>query len=154
PVVDRQRERERRALPQVALHPDPAAMQLDELAGESQPEPGTPDLLVWRPDLPELLEDRLLVLSRDADAGVGDGDLDRVLVHHRGDVDPAARGRELPSIGQEVQEQLLDLALVAADRSHRAVDRALEGDPSPDGALADESEGVIDSSRQIELRQL
>ena len=37
-------------------------MQLDKLAGESQPESGPLDFLVRRPHLPELLKDRLLIL--------------------------------------------------------------------------------------------
>ena len=74
-MADRQRERKRRALSYLALHPDPAAMQLDKLAGEGQPEPGAFDLLVRRPQLAELLEDRLLILGRDASPSVRDGDL-------------------------------------------------------------------------------
>ena len=40
-------------------------MQLDELPGQGESEPGPLDLLVRRPHLPELLEDRLLILRRD-----------------------------------------------------------------------------------------
>ena len=52
-------------------------MQLDEAPRERQAEAGALGLArVVAPDLPELLEHRLLVLRRDADAGVADRDLD------------------------------------------------------------------------------
>src|SRR5262245_66563595 len=51
-------------------------MQLYELPGQIQPEPCALDLLVRRPDLPELLEDRLLILRRNADPGVAHRHLD------------------------------------------------------------------------------
>src|SRR5262249_27813443 len=103
----RQRESEGRPPAYLALHPDPSAMQLNELPGQGQPEPGPLDLLVRRPDLPELLEDRLLVLRCDAYASIGDGDLCHAIVHRGADVDPAALQRELKGIGEQVQEDLL-----------------------------------------------
>src|SRR3546814_3004539 len=42
-----------------------------DVCSSDLPEPGALDLLVACPDLPELLEDRFLVLGRDPDAGVG-----------------------------------------------------------------------------------
>src|SRR5262249_55420727 len=72
----RQRKRERRALAQLTLHPDPTAVQLNELPTQGEAQPGALDLLVRRPHLPELLEHRLLILRGDADPGVADGDLD------------------------------------------------------------------------------
>jgi hypothetical protein len=44
-------------------------MQLNELPRQRQTEPGALDLLGRGPDLPKLLEDRLLVLRGDADPG-------------------------------------------------------------------------------------
>src|SRR5262249_4507735 len=76
-----QSESASRSLAHLALHPDPAPVQLDELPGQGQPEPGSLDLLVRRAHLPELLEDRLLILWRDAHARVGDGDLGHAVVH-------------------------------------------------------------------------
>src|SRR5205814_4961598 len=72
---DRQRERERRALADLALHPDLAAMQLDELPREREAEAGalTPPGVV-RARLTKLLEDQRLLVVRDADAGVRDRD--------------------------------------------------------------------------------
>src|SRR5262249_30615542 len=94
-TAHRQRECKRRALSHLALPPDSPAMQLDELAGEGQPEAGPLDLLVRCPDLPELLEDRLLILGRDAGASVGHGHLHQPLAHGGPDIDAAALGGEL-----------------------------------------------------------
>src|SRR5215831_19504543 len=57
-MADRQGERERRPFSQLALDPDPAPVQLDELPGQGQPEASPLDLLVRCAHLPELLEDR------------------------------------------------------------------------------------------------
>ena len=101
-MADRQRERKRRALSRLALHPDPPTMQLDELTGEGQPEASALDLLVRPSYLPELLEDRLLVLRRDTYTSVSDRDLGYAFVERGADIDPAALGRELESVGQEI----------------------------------------------------
>src|SRR5262249_1870339 len=95
-----QRERKRRACPQLALHPNPASVQLDELATQGQPQPSAFHLLVCRPHLPELLEHRLLILWGDADAGVVDGDLDEPVLWRGRDLDPPTLGGELDRIGQ------------------------------------------------------
>jgi hypothetical protein len=93
--MHRERERERGAVPDLALHPDPAAMEFDELPGERQPEAGALDLLVCRPHLPELLEDRLLILGRDADPGIRHGHLGDLVMRPRADVNPPPLGGEL-----------------------------------------------------------
>src|SRR5262245_11837946 len=98
-MTRRQRKRERRALTHLALHPDPAAVQLDELPRQRQPEPRAFDLLGRRPDLPKLLEDRLLVLRGDTDPGVRHGDLRRPVLQPGSDVDPAPLRRELQRVG-------------------------------------------------------
>src|SRR5215471_9364113 len=96
----RQREGEGRPLPNLALHPDLAAVQLDELPTQSQSESSALHLLVCRPHLPELLEDRLLILEGDADAGIADRDLDEPVRWHGPDLDPPTCRRELDRIGQ------------------------------------------------------
>src|SRR5215475_4539030 len=85
----RQRERERRTLPHLALHPDPPPVQFDELARQRQPEAGPLDLLRRRPHLPELLEHRLLILGGDAYSRVSHGDLSHPVLKSGPDVDPA-----------------------------------------------------------------
>jgi hypothetical protein len=87
-------EGERRAGSQLALHPDPAAVQLDELPAQGQPQSGALDFLCRRSHLPELLEHRLLIFRRDADPGVADGDLDQPVLGLGRDFDPTAFRRE------------------------------------------------------------
>src|SRR5262249_54149751 len=122
-TVHRDRERKRRALPLRALYRDPAAMQLDELPRERQAQASALHLLVRRPDLPELLEDRLLILGGDADSRVRDAALNQAVVHPGSDVDPAALRRELDRVGEQVQQHLLHLALVGADGVQVLVER-------------------------------
>src|SRR5262245_2014320 len=98
-MADQQCEGKCRALPHLALYPDSATMQLDELAGKGQPEPGALHLLVRRPDLTELLEDRILIFRCDAHPAVADGDLRHAIVYHGTHVDPAALRRELERVG-------------------------------------------------------
>src|SRR5262245_59996011 len=70
PGRHRQRERERGAHAHRALDPDAPAVQLHELARESQAEPGPLALPgVIAADLAKLLEDGLVVFRRDAYAG-------------------------------------------------------------------------------------
>src|SRR5262245_3728898 len=95
--------RERRARPQLALHPDPAPVQLDELPTEGQPQPRALHLLVRRPDLPELLEDGLLILRGDADAGVADRDLYETVFWIGPDLDAPTLRREIDRIRQQVR---------------------------------------------------
>src|SRR4029453_12882130 len=72
-----QRAAERRPLTHVALDPDPPPMQLHELLGQRQSEPRALLLAgVLAPHLAELLEDGRLILGRDADPSVADGDGD------------------------------------------------------------------------------
>src|SRR5262249_1757482 len=101
PVVNPhgQREGERGPLADVALDPDPPALQLDELLGQGQAEP-RPLLLpgVVPADLAELLEDGRLVPGRDPDARVADGNRDDALGRRGGEADPAALRGELHGI--------------------------------------------------------
>src|SRR5215467_8465000 len=97
-MARREAERERRPRSHLALHPDPAPVQLDELPGEGQPEPGAFYLLVRRPYLPELLEDRLLVLRGDTHPRVPDRHLHRPVPRHGSDLDPAPFRREFDRI--------------------------------------------------------
>src|SRR5581483_5496560 len=102
---------EGRSLAELALQPDGPAVQLDEPLDEAQAEPGPfdPPRAVGA-DLAELLEDRRLILRRDPDPGVADGDLERAVVACGGDLDATPLGRELHGVGEEVHEHLLELA--------------------------------------------
>src|SRR5215475_9209715 len=129
-------------------------MELDELPSERQAEAGALDLLVRHPDLPELLEDHLLILGSDANPGVGDRHLDYSLVHGRPDVDPAALERELQRVGEQVQQHLLDLSLVGADRAERLMEPSAEDDATAARALTNESECAVDRGSEIEVGYL
>jgi hypothetical protein len=96
--------------PTLALDPDPPAVQLHELLSERQPEPRALLLAgMLAPNLAELLEDRRLILGRDPDARIADGDRDGPLGCRGGEADPAPLRGELDGIGQEVQQDLLHL---------------------------------------------
>ena len=62
-LLDRQREDEAAAVPELALDPDPPAVQLDESLRERETEAGALALLDADVGLLELLEDPLLVLA-------------------------------------------------------------------------------------------
>src|SRR5262245_59898933 len=117
----RDRECERRALSELALDPDLAAVQLDELPRQRAAEAGTFHLLVGCPNLPELLEHRLLILRRDADAGVGDRYRDGSIHRFRSDLDAATLWGELDRVREQVEENLADLPLVGLDLSESLI---------------------------------
>src|SRR6185436_890987 len=95
-LAQRQREAEGRAASRRAIDPDCAAVQLDELPRQREPQPGALGLARRvLADLTELLEQLRLIVGRDADARVLDRDLDLVGVEHGADVDLAALRREL-----------------------------------------------------------
>src|SRR5262245_45924113 len=107
-----QAEGEGRTHPQLALNPNPASVQLDELPTEGQPQPRALHLLVRRSHLPELLEHRLLIFRGNADTGVPDGDLHEPVPWHSADFNPPTLGRELDRIRQQVQHDLSDLPFI------------------------------------------
>src|SRR5262245_3236736 len=98
-MTHRDREREGRALPQLALDPDLAAVQLHELPTQGQSQSGALDPLVRCPHLAELLEHRLLILRGDADPGVADGHLYKAILRHCPYFDPPTLRRELDRVG-------------------------------------------------------
>src|SRR5438552_311955 len=151
---DRKREGEGRAGPWLTLHPDSSAVKLDELPGEGQPEPGAFGLLVRGADLTELLEDRLLIPGGNAGPRVRHGDLGNTVMHPSADVNSAPLRGELQRVGEEVQEHLLHLPLVATDDPQTPVDGAAQPDPAPAGPLSDEDQSVLDSIGQVEVRPL
>src|SRR2546426_489705 len=151
----RQRERERRAATDLALDPQPAAVELDEAPRQRQPESGALALArVVGPDLTELLEDRVVVVGRDANAGVADGDLDRPVGEMGGDADASALGGELDRVREQVDQHLLDLTFVADDLTHTGIDSEIHAEAVARGALADERKGVLERERHAEVRQL
>src|SRR4030095_2181784 len=150
---ERQRERERRALADLTLHPDPTAVQLDELARQGEPEPGALCLLLGAPDLPELLEHRVLVLGGDADAGVDHRYFSFLLAPRGVDIYPAPVGGELHGVGQQVEQDLFSLALVAVHAAELLFYGAPERDPAPSRSLSHQNQRGLDGVRQIDSGQ-
>src|SRR5204862_7583040 len=125
------------------LHPDLAAVQLDELPRERQPEARALVLLrVIGPDLTELLEDSLLILERDAHAGVAHRDFGDAVRGGGANLDPSALGSELDRVRQGGEEDLLDLPLVSTKCAESVVHRGLESDPTANSALTREGVSV------------
>ncbi len=67
--------------------------------------------------------------------------------HH----DAAPGRRELEGVGQEIEEHLLDLALVGADCAQTRVDVVRELDAMPICALAHEDQRVLDGAGEVEF---
>src|SRR5947207_2818612 len=130
-MAHRQRERERRPGPDLTLHPDPAAMQLDKFPAQRQPEARPFRLLVRGPHLTEFLEHRVVILRRDADARVRYRDLRRPVHYACSHLNPPALRRELHGVREQIQQDLFHLALVRVDLAHAFIDLALERDPPP-----------------------
>src|SRR3981081_4176557 len=153
-LPDREAECERRPQPERAGDPYLAAVQLDELPAQGKPEPGALLLRGAGSDLTKFLEDRLVILRRDADAGVADRQVDRPVLGYRLHLDPAPFRRELDRIRQQVQQHLPDLALVSAHLTDAVVDGGPERDAAPSGPLADEGQRAVDRRGKAEVRQL
>src|SRR5262249_38332672 len=100
---NRQREGERGALAQLALNSKPTPGHLMYLRGHvpGGPRPLLPSGVVPA-DLTELLEDRRLILRRDPDPRVADGNRGDIRGRRGGEADPARLRCELHGIGQEV----------------------------------------------------
>src|SRR5262249_36430119 len=133
----RSREGERRARAKLALGPDLGVVQLDELARQRQPEAGALHLLVGGPDLPKLLEHRFLIFWRDANPGVAHRHLDHAVPRYCVDINSAAFRRELDRVGEQIQEDLPNLPLVALQLAESLIDRGVQRDAAPRRPLAD-----------------
>ena len=131
-------EGEHRAEPAPALDRDGASVELDQPAGERQPQAGALALAGGLAlDLEELGEDQLLVLGGDADPGVAD-------LHHQlgvggAGVHPhlAARGGELDRVAEQVVHHLLEFALVGTNFQVGGLDVVGEGEVAPLAERAD-----------------
>src|SRR5215813_14502890 len=111
----RQRERERRSLSHLTLHPDPPAVQLYKLPAQGEPQPRALRLLLRPAHLPEFLEHCLLVFGSNSNAGIRHRDLGHPVDEAGTHVDAAALRRELQGVREEVQQDLLHLPLVPAN---------------------------------------
>ena len=130
-------------------------MQLHELLGEGQAQP-RPLLSpgVVQADLTELLEDGRLVLGRDADPRVGDGDGEAAVGRRRAEANPAALGGELHRIGEEVHQDLLDFPLVRDDVAQPLVHGLGERDPVSHRPPPHQGQDIVQGGRQMEPPEL
>src|SRR4029453_361783 len=139
----RNRERKRRAHAHLALHPDPPAVELDELAAQGQAQARPFGFLLRRPHLSELLEHLLLILRGDTDAGVADRHLDRAISRRCRNLDSPTLWREFDRIGEQIQDDLPDLSLVGPYLAQLPVDVCVQSERSPSRPLADRGQGAV-----------
>src|SRR5437762_6235768 len=112
----RQRELEHRTLTDRTLHPGPATVHLDDLAGDRQAEPGALDVTRRARFEPRVsLEDLLDRVRWDPEAGVPHEHVHQLTLDPRGERDRAAAGGILHRVAQQVEQHLLDLVLVDLD---------------------------------------
>src|SRR5687768_13278449 len=112
----RERQREHRPAPLLALHGDVAAHREGEITADGEAEPDAlaraRESLV---DLHERVEDRLQLVRRDPDTTVTNTDRYAVSFGERLDLDVPAWRRELDRIGEQVDEDLRCLLDVGLD---------------------------------------
>ena len=153
------REPELRPAPLLADQADPATHQLGQLLRDREPQPGAAVPARGRGvGLRELLEQRLLVLGRDADARVLHRDVQQdVVLRLRRETDPhgdLAVVGELEGIAGEIGEHLAEPTRVA-DEEGRHVGRrgADELQPLRMGAQGERSREVVQQSEQVEVER-
>src|SRR5581483_5536249 len=121
-LMYRQREPKSRALVFDAREGDPAAVRLDDLPGERQPEPDTRDPARARLAAEKLAEDPRLVLSRDAEPLVLHAGDDRGAFAVDPNADPAAARRVLDGVREQVDHHLCEALAVGQHRQRPGVD--------------------------------
>src|SRR4029079_1234461 len=100
-----------------ALEPDPAAVALDDRLGDRQPEAGPGDGALERARAAEeALEQLLLLVLGEADAGVLDLDQGNAVRRREAHLDAAARRRALERFRDEVVEHLREPRGIALQR--------------------------------------
>jgi hypothetical protein len=106
-----------------------------------------------RADLPELLEDRLVILGRDPDAGVADRHLHASRAWHRSHVDSATLGRELDGIRQQVEDDLAELPLVRPGVLDSPVRGHVQRDAPASCALVNERHRGVEHREDVHVAQ-
>ena len=134
-----------------AFNPDPAAVHLDDLTRDGQPEAGAEDLAGRLLVTLVAAEQPLEELGRDADAVVADADVDLSTVHGACDHDLPAVGRVLDRVAEQVGDHLRDAVRVALD--HRPALGVADDDVTgARGACA--VGGVFEQRGQVRLLQV
>src|SRR5438270_6374697 len=115
----RQREYERASLARLAVDPDTPVVQLNESLRKREPETCALALTGTHPRLLELLKDPLLILGRDARAGIRNRHKNLTVDLGGLQIDVPSRRRELHRVREKVEDHLPNSPLVALDE-HRA----------------------------------
>src|SRR5688572_12071218 len=98
---------DRRALAGLALEAQPAAMPLDDMLDDRQPQAGPAERpAAARVDSIETLGDPRDMLGRDAFAAVGEGEVDHVALAGQADGHRRSAAAVAQSIADEIVEQL------------------------------------------------
>src|SRR5437763_6423682 len=105
-LAERQVDKERRALARLALDADVAAVRVDDLLGDEEPE-AQPAVLAHRHRAGESLEDPGLLFLRDADAVVGHLDARAQALAADLDLDRLATA-VLDGVDHQIREGLFD----------------------------------------------
>ncbi len=98
----------------------------------------------------ELLEDPLPILGGDAGAGIGDRDPHLAVDPRRAHVHLPAGGRELHGVREQVEDHLLDPALVAVDHVDLRIGGERDADPVLRRALAHHHHAALERLPQRE----
>src|SRR4051812_31184460 len=99
---ERHGEPERRSVPGLAIDADVAAVRMDDLARDEQPEAGSAGRSARDGDV--LVEDRLPVVRRDARAVIVDLEAEDVALGQAADRDGPAGGAVADRVADEVRE--------------------------------------------------
>ncbi len=97
----------------------------------------------------ERLEDALAIGEGDAPPGVGHRDLHVARPRPRRHLDPSARGRGRHGVGEQVQDDLLELVVLAEHGGQGGIAVDLEGEAGAGQARADEVGGVPGQAREV-----
>src|SRR5919204_1099191 len=153
--LDRERDREHRALAGTAPHFDRAAVPLDDAVRDPQPEAGA----ALRLRREERLEDAGLRLLVHAHAAVADLDADRLVwdvalarAVARRDGERAAVGHRLGRVEVQVEKDLLQLVGRAADRRELGIELAYDVYLRGAKLFRDEVLGLVDQRVHVDLR--
>ena len=150
---DRQRQRHQEGAPLAvarALHPHRAAVQLDQVAHDGEPE-AEPAVAArgGAVELAEAVEDVRQELGRDAGAVVGDDDLDVGVDPLEADLDLPRLGRELDGVREQVPHHLLQASGIARHRPGERIDHPAQLDLLGLGGRADRLDGGVDHRREV-----
>src|SRR5215510_9087222 len=151
PVDRAQREAKDRAAGRIGLHPDVAAMRLDDGARDRQADPHAMPL-----GGEERLEQLRSRLFRNAVSGVGHADGDHAVLAGSGGHDELAPGRllhGLDRVAHEVEQHLLDLHLVGEHKLDRRIELELDAyavilraDQGQGAGLLDQLAEILDAA--------